>query len=398
MKARAGRRIKLALLGGLAGALVAREVRAEPLRLRGDALVQSRSPVGLLVLSGEDRAKPWIDAEGVAWLGVTDKPDATGDVLTLSVRLRDSKGLGELRAGRMVISGGAIRPMHIDGARGLVRAPWGTSVEAFGGIPVAPRFDYWAYDWAAGGRVAQSVGSAFVVGGSYVQRRSDGRRADEEGGVDFALTPRKLFTASGRMAFDLVSYGVTDALLSASLQQKTWRLEAFATHRSPGRLLPSTSLFSVLGDFASTSVGGTVRWRAFPRLELLGTAQGQGQGGQAGGQGLGRVTLAFDDAWAGNVGLEVRRVHFAAARWLGARLVLVAPLPLGLRVATEVELVRPDDPKGRGEWWPWGLGALAWSSGTGWEVGAAVETSAGPEYRSEVHVLGRLSFAYERSR
>jgi hypothetical protein len=398
MKAMAGRRIKRAFCAGLAAAALGGVADAEPLRLRGDALVQSKSPVGLVLLNGSDQMKPWIDAEGVAWLGVTDKPEATGDVVTLSVRVRDPKGLGELRGGRMVVSTGAIRPMHLDGARGLLRSPWGTSIEAFGGFPVVPRFNYKTYDWAAGGRLAQSFGSAFVLGGTYVQRRSDGRRADEEGGVDFSLTPVKTFTASGRMAFDLVSYGVTDALLSVSAQSKTTRLEAFATHRSPGRLLPSTSLFSVLGDFASTSVGGTLRWKAAPRLELVGTVQGQGQGDELGGQGLGRVTLALDDDWASSVGLEVRRVYFGTARWVGGRLVLAAPLPLHLHFATEVELVHPDDPKGRGEWWPWALGALGWRSGGGWEVATAIETSAGPEYKSEVHVLGRLSFAYERSR
>ena len=49
----------------------------------------------------------------------------------------------------------------------------------------------------------------------------------------------------------------------------------------------ATSLFSVLGDFPSTSAGGTIRWRAAPRLELLGTGAGLQAGGelspQAGG-------------------------------------------------------------------------------------------------------------------
>lgn len=391
------RRIKIAVAAGALALSAPDDAAADPLRLRGDALVQTRSPVGLLVLRGEDKVRPWLDAETVTWLGVTDTPNATGDVLTLSVRLRDVATGSEMRAGRMLVSMGAVRPLQIDGARGLVRAFGGTTVEAFGGFPVVRRFDYRTFDWAAGGRVGQQVGGNAAFGASYLHRRSDARPADEEAGADFAFTPSPTFTAASRAAFDLVTRGITDALVSASVQEKDLRTELFTTHRSPGRLLPSTSLFSVLGDYAATSFGATVRWRAFPRLELLGTGSGQIQDGETGGQGTARATLALDDEWSGSLGLEARRVDFGRARWVGARAIASIPLRWSLRVATELELVRPDDPRGRGDLWPWALGALSWRSESGWETAAAVEGSSGPENRSEVHVLARLSYAFERS-
>ena len=49
---------------------------AQPLRLRADAVVQTREPSGLLVLQGQDRARPWLDVE--AMLGpcvVVEIPD-----------------------------------------------------------------------------------------------------------------------------------------------------------------------------------------------------------------------------------------------------------------------------------------------------------------------------------
>lgn len=234
------------------------------------------------------------------------------------------------------------------------------------------------------------------MGASYLQRRRDGRPADEEAGADVAFTPAPWLTAAGRAAFDLVTRGPTDALASVSAQSKDTRLEVFTTHRSPGRLLPSTSLFSVLGDFAATSVGTTVRWRAAPRLELMATGSGQTQGDEVGGQGLGRATLALDDEWAGSIGLEARRVDFAGARWTGARAIASLPLAARFRVATELELVRPDDPRGRGALWPWALGAVSYRADSGWDAAIAVEASAGPEYRSSTHVLARLSYAFDR--
>ncbi|MBX3197868.1 MAG: hypothetical protein KF894_06960 [Labilithrix sp.] len=374
----------------------ARSATAEPLRLRGDALVQTRSPVGLLVLRGEDRLRPWLDVESVTWLGATGglEPVApTGDVLTLSVRARDAASGSEARAGRMLVTMGAVRPVHVDGARGLVRVFEGTTLEAFGGVPVVRRFDYDRFDWTAGGRLGQSVGDVAAFGGSYAVRRRGASLDEEELGADFALTPATWLTAAGRAAFDVVSGGPTDALASISAQKDDVRGELFTTHRSPGRLLPRTSLFSVLGDFAATSTGGTARWRAFPRLELIATGSVQVQGAEVGGQGLGRATLALDDEWAGSLGLEARRVDFAGARWVGARVVASLPLSAALRVATEVELVRPDDARGRGAVWPWALGALAWTSPQGWEIAGALEASAGPANRESLHALARVSYA-----
>jgi hypothetical protein len=375
---------------------------AQPLRLRGDALVQTRSPVGLVVLRGEDQLKPWVDAETVTWMGVSGMggssvgPDAfTGDVLTLSVRMRDAKTGSEMRAGRMIVTTGAVRPVHLDGARGLVRVFGGTTLEAFGGAPVARRFDYATFDWAAGGRLAQSVGDVFTVGGSYLQRRSAGRPADEEAGADAAFTPAPWLTAAGRVAFDLLTHGPSDALASLSAQKDDVRGEVFTTHRSAGRLLPSTSLFSVLGDYAATSTGTTFRWRAFPRLELLATGSAQFQGDELGGQGLARATLALDDEWEGSLGAEIRRVDFGGARWTGARAIVGLPLTARFRFASELELVVPDRPDARGTVWPWALGAVAWRPRPEWDVAIGVEGSSGPLDRFETHALARATYAFD---
>ncbi|MBX3185837.1 MAG: hypothetical protein KF819_02435 [Labilithrix sp.] len=378
------------------------------LRLRGDALAQTRSPVGLVMLRGEDRARPWLDVETVTWLGVMgasgDAAFPAGDVLTLSVRARDAASGSEARFGRMVVSMGAIRPVHIDGVRALGRVFGGTTLEAFGGFPVARRFDYRTFDAAAGGRLGQSIGDVAAFGGSYAMRRRAAERDDEEVGLDFALTPSPWLTAVARSSFDIVTPGPADALASISVQNDDMRGELFTTHRSPGRLLPSTSLFSVLGDFAATSTGATFRWRAAPRLELVTTGSVQVQGGEAGGQALGRATLSLDDAWDGAIGVEARRVDFHGARWIGVRASVAIPITAAFRVATELELVRPDEPRGRGSLWPWALGALAWSSPSGWEIATGVEGSwgthlsaAGAEYRGALHALTRVSYAFGRT-
>jgi hypothetical protein len=366
---------------------------AQPLRLRADAVVDTQtsagSPAGLVVLQGQDRANPYLDVEGLVWAGAT--PDVTGDLLVLAVRLRDPRGFGEVRAGRFVLATGAILPVQLDGIEVAGRAPWGSKIETFGGAPVVPRFGSRSYDWLAGVRVSQSILSRATVGVSYLQRRQDGEIANDEVGVDLAAAPVKWLDLGGRATYDLTDPGIAEALATAATRVGSWRFEAFGSDRSPARLLPATSLFSVLGDLPSQSLGGTVKWLAAPRLDLLASGAGQSVGGDLGYNGWIRATLRLDDRGDGTMGLEIRRVDVSSAQWTGVRGIFAQPLGHGLRYSTEIELVAPDHPDGQGVLWPWGLMALAWRSTGGWELAAAVEATSTPQRRYETDALVRLA-------
>jgi hypothetical protein len=373
---------------------LASRAAADPLRLRGDALAESQgssSPTGLVVLQGEDSMRPWISAEGLVWAGAT--PSTTGDVLVLTVRLREPHGYAEARAGRFVLATGAVHPVQIDGAQVIARAPWGSVVETFGGLPVVPRFASRSYDWLVGGRVAQTLPNIATLGVSYVQRREDGEISNEEVGIDLAAAPARWFDLAAFGAYDVTSPGLAEARASAAVRWTDWRFELFGSQMSPGRLLPATSLFSVLGDLASQTVGATARWRAAPRLDLLASGAGQDVAGGLGGNGWLRTTLRLDDRGSGSLGLEVRRVDVPGTQWTGVRGIAALPLGRRFRYSSEIEIVVPDHPDGHGTAWPWGLSALSWRSRTGWEVAGALEASATPQKRYEGDALLRLSCA-----
>jgi hypothetical protein len=373
---------------------------AQPLRLRGDAVVdtqsaEGQSPAGLLVLQGQDAFRPWLDAEGLMWAGARSSAGVTGDVMVLALRLRDPRGHGELRVGRFVVATGAIFPVQIDGAEAIGRTAWGGSVEAFGGAPVVPRFGARSYDWIVGGRLSQHVASKVTMGVSYVQRREYGDVSNEEVGADFAAAPARWLDLAAKGAYDLTTPGIADARLSAATRTGAFRFELFAAEQSPGRLLPATSLFSVLGDFPSQTIGGTAKWNAAPRLDVSAGGAAQSVGGQPGGNGWIRSTLRLDDRGAGSLGLEVRRVDVSSARWTGVRAVGAQPLGRGFRFSTELEIVVPDEPDGRGIAWPWGLMALAWRSPKGWEIAAAVEAASTPTHLYEANALARVARSLE---
>ncbi len=121
--------------------------RKAPRRRRGSSCSRAKTRCG-----------PGSSAEALVWTGDRGGAAAvTGDVLVLTVRLREPHGYVEARAGRFVLATGAVHPVQIDGAHVIARAPWGSTVETFGGLPVVPRFGARSYDWLAGGRVAQTV-------------------------------------------------------------------------------------------------------------------------------------------------------------------------------------------------------------------------------------------------
>jgi hypothetical protein len=403
---RGSRRVALRVALALCVWSLVHAADADPLRLRADAVVdtqsEAQSPLGLVVLQGEDKLQPWISTEGLVWAGARSDGsgslhagDATGDLLVMAVHLRTPRNYGEVRLGRFVLATGAIFPVQMDGADVIARAPWGSSLEAFGGAPVVPRFGARAYDWLAGTRVAQKVATKLTVGFSYVQRREDGDISNEEVGADMALAPAPWLDLAAKGAYDLTTLGVADGRVSAATRFGGVRLELYASEQSPGRLLPATSLFSVLGDFPSESVGSTVRWRAAPRLDLLASGAGQMVGGELGANGWLRATLRLDDRGDGNLGLEVRRVDVILARWTGVRAVATRPLGRGFRFSTEIEIVVPDAPDRRGIAWPWGLMALSWRSRTGWEIAGGTEAASTPEYRFEVNALARVAKTLE---
>jgi hypothetical protein len=367
---------------------------ADPYRLRVDSVgyTQSpQSPVGLIVLQGDDKASSWVDAEALAWAGNTN---GNADVLSALVRLHDPRNYGELRLGRQILAVGSMRPVHLDGADARLRAPTGTSLEAFGGVPVQPQFGYKPWDWATGGRLGQSVGRSTTVGLSYLQQRSDGRLAYEDAGFDFASAPVTWFDLAAHGAYDLIDPGLAEAGVSVAGRFGDVRPEVYATQRSPSRLIPATSLFSALGDTPSQVVGTAVKWRMFPRLDVLPTLAARDTAGDVGLDGTLKVTLRLDERGDGALSVEGRRQGSGPDLWSGVRIATRVPLSARVRWSTELELVAPDDPRGRGTLWPWGLVALRWTPVEHWEVAGAVEAASTPTANREVNALARLSWAW----
>lgn len=362
-----------------------------PFRLRAEVLGGVQSPAGLVVLQGDSAARPEISAEALVWAGANEL-DREADALILALHLRDPKGRGEIDAGRLILTAGGLRPVHMDGGVVRARLPWRGTIEAFGGLPVAPRFGARDYDWLAGVRVAQAIGTAGGAGLAFLHRRDAGRLVDQEVAADLNLELGP-FGVAARGAYDTINPGISEGHMALGARFSPLMIELFGAVRSPSRLLPASSLFSVLGDVASREAGAFARWRVAPRLELELSAAARLTEGPLAENLTARAKLWLDDRAEGLLGLELRRAGALDGGWSGARIVLRLPIAEDWTTSAELELARPDEPGDRGEWWPWGLLALGWSPEP-WELAIAAEGRVSPEFGSLFDVIGRFSYSW----
>ncbi|TMQ13142.1 MAG: hypothetical protein E6J91_19450 [Deltaproteobacteria bacterium] len=381
----------------LALALVAHAAAADPLRLRADALATTASPAGLLVLDASGAAQPGLSAEAVVWLAGgaalpgTPGDSSHGDVLVIAIDAHTPGGMAAARLGRFVVALGALRPEHLDGGSARLQLPQRFVVEAAAGVPVMPGLTMdRALGWVAASRVSRRFGDWGSAGIAYEQRRDDGQLVTEELAADAGMALGRRDDLGARIAYDVANPGLAEVALTASHRSEHVRAELYASHRAASHLLPATTLFSVIGDVPAQRAGAVITWAAAPRLDVIADAGARRVDADISPELVGRARLKLDDRGASAISAELRRSGVAGEAWTGARAAARIALSHRLVASTELELVRPDEPRGRGTLWPWALGALSWDRGD-WQSAIAVEASASPEYRSRVDVLFQLS-------
>jgi hypothetical protein len=366
---------------------------ADPLRLRADALATTASPAGLLVLEAGGATEPGLSAEAVVWIAGGGALDdgSRGDVLVIVVDAHSHDRTRAVKLGRFVAALGALRPVHVDGAAARLRLPLRLDAELTAGIPVTPGLATGrGSDWLVAGRAARRIGDWGSAGVAYEQRRDAGLIVTEELGLDAGAAIGRRGDLAGRLAYDLVNPGLAEVALTASHRGKSMRAELYAQHRAASHLLPATSLFSVIGDVPAQRAGAVITWTAAPRLDVIADAGARRVDRDVAPELTLRARLKLDPRGASSLSGELRRSGHGAAAWTGARGAGRLALPHALAVSAELELVRPDQARGRGALWPWALAAVSWEHGA-WRAAVAVEASASPEYRSRVDALFQLA-------
>ncbi len=379
----------------LAALVVGASVRAEaePYRLRASTFAESRAPAGLFAFETDTRLSPWARAEALLWLGGGELGTEL-DALVAAIAVSHPKGWGDAKLGRLILTTGALRPVHADGAQFIARLPTRTSIEVYAGSPVKPNFEVRSFDWLLGARVGQNIADVLVLGVAHLYQHTAGLRSDHELGVDLSFTPIESISLAARGAYDLISSGPSEVVGTASVRAGAFRFDARGSYRNATRILPATSLFSVLGNAEATVGALRVFWRAAPRLDLYAdggvrhTTEGSGEDLTF------HAMLRTDRDGAGYLGAELRRVGVPGASWSGVRAFARVPLHPLIALSAEGELVRPDTDD-RGDLWPWALVALSTQPAKGLDVALGVEARSSPEVNHAVDGILRFTYSGE---
>jgi hypothetical protein len=387
-----------AVLLALALVQLAASARAQShprLPVSGDLLLRGRPFEGVLVLHGGMRDSTWLTADALVFAGANADLGYSGDVMVMSVEVRDPNGYATARLGRFILSTGAVRPVQIDGARVLGRAPIGTSLEVFAGVPVAPELGPRSFDWLLGARAGQQLwNERCVFGASFLHRRDRGQLSDQELGADLAVAAADWLSFSALGAFDLTARGVAEARAGVIAHDDLDQLELFVSHRVAARLLPATSLFSVISDTAGTQAGAAGALRLFPRLELAANAAIDGLADEVGYSVGFRSTLFLSELEQSRLAFEATRRALGEDGWTGAAVHASAPFTAAVRGNASVEVVAADHPADRGTLWPW-VRVGASHVFAQWRVAAAVGFQATPRLRSETYAMMRIGYQTE---
>ncbi len=366
---------------------------AQPLTLTLEGWGQTYQPAALVNLEATSKVYPWLRMETQIWTGQSPLPAGSpGDVVVLAAVVQDPTGHLQARAGRFVLTTGAVRPIHMDGGSVRLQTPSGFSAEAFSGSPVVPRFASRSYDWLVGGRLAQRFGRWGALGASYVEQRDRGRSADREVGADAVLYPMARTDLSGRFSYDLLSAGMSEVSVTGSMGSIDRRAELFTTLRNASLILPATSLFSVLSDAPSLQSGMSGRIRVAPRLRLEGLAAYRGLDGAHGARLKLAARLWLDDEGASAIEGAITRDGVTGQRWTGARVLAYRDVVQAIRLTAELELVAPDEPAMRGRLWPWGRLSSRYAVNDAWHLSAGVEGSSSPQFVRLFQALLRVAY------
>jgi hypothetical protein len=175
-----------------------------------------------------------------------------------------------IRVGRQVVVEGNARMVHLDGGQAAVRLPGGFGLSAYGGAPVAPRFDARGTAFttgntvatvAYGGRVSWARAGLLELGVSASMASADGDLTRQDVGADLRITPHHLFEITSAGFYNLPEKRVGQADVALGVEaHRTLRLVVDYRHVEPDLFLPRNSILSVFAADKRNDLGGGLRW------------------------------------------------------------------------------------------------------------------------------------------
>jgi hypothetical protein len=300
-----------------------------------------------------------------------------------------------VRLGRQVMTGGAARFTHIDGASVTFEGK-GAGLTIYGGVPVIPLFGVKVGDAAAGGRVFYRFSYASQLGVSFVQIEDDGRVGRQDLGLDFRTQPIRMLTLTGLGVLSLVEHDMAEVDVAATLQpHRLVDVRVDYRDQRPDLFIPRSSIFAVFSNSTRQEVGATVEARAAGRVtvdadyhaifEELGIGHNAGVKGQ--------VRLGPERQLT--IGVQLRLLRLPDKGYYQTRVFGMLRIAPTMLVTLDGDAYIFEEPVNGHSYSVTGTGAFAWDFAKSWRAVASGAISTTPFVTNGYDFM--LKFAYNTS-
>jgi hypothetical protein len=198
-----------------------------------------------------------------------DGDRGTGDLDSFFVEGRTLKRHLLLRAGRQLITFGAIRATQVDGIAVDGVIAHGFGLQAWAGMPVQKRFDQGSGDFITGGRAFWRQAFDSEVGVSYVYALRHGYISRNDLAADGTWTPIRAVTVSGLVQWSVEEHRFAEGRIQALWQvDKKLQLVADVSRTEPDLFIDRSSIFAVFSEELRKEAGAEVVYKLMQPLSL----------------------------------------------------------------------------------------------------------------------------------
>jgi hypothetical protein len=326
-----------------------------------------------------------------------DGKNATGDLDLAFIEGRLFDKHLALRLGRQLVASGVARNLQLDGLDAVVRFPENIGLEAYGGVPVPPRFGYARGQAAVGARLYWRPAAIFEGGVSVVHIIDDGEIDRQEAGADARVVIDQV-TLTGLASFSIVEQRLSEAALRVLWQpQRNLELTLEGARTAPDLFVSRASIFSVFAEESRNEAGATLYYRPLSRLRLWGDGYVINDDTGTGGRGGLRASVALDGANATQLGLEGRVLALPDSRYVQGRVFGLHRFLPEVTATLDCDVVWLD-PRINGQDLSLTFaGTVGWDFSPGWKAVVSAITGQTPllEWRFEAMAKVAYTFNYQ---
>ena len=202
---------------------------------------------------------------------ISDNACVSGDLDLGNIQGKLLKRRVSFKLGRQFVTGGAARITQLDGLSLEAKVIGGLGLQAYGGVPVTPRFAESRGDAVGGGRLFYRFSVTSEVGLSTLYELGAGRLARDDLAIDgrYKVLPQLTFT--GYALYSLYEMRIAEATAAATIRPVSI-LDVTLDYRrvAPDLFLPRNSILSVFSQETRDEAGLWVTFHPITNLRIYG--------------------------------------------------------------------------------------------------------------------------------